>query len=170
MSRFSKNLLTLALAAVIFGGQPLIAKTENILTLPLPDKTSLLPRPEIRSQNNFSADEQEQLRNVIRTQIKAFRKRDADLAFSVTSASMRRHFTSAQNFLSSMARNYKPVFTAERILFDSIDTTGQNPVQRLYVTDRSGRQWLAFYVMEKLPENQWKIAGCMVRSAPGFNI
>ena len=104
------------------------------------------------------------IRTVILKQIEAFGRGDDETAFSFAAPDIRAQFRGPEVFVAMVKAHYKPVYTASKIDFPGrTRTIQQSPemrVQRVFITDTSGRSTKARYIMQKQPDGSWKIAGC----------
>ena len=82
----------------------------------------------------LSADDLAQIRTVIHRQIEALSRDDALGACAV----------------------YRPT----SVEFLELVTLWPDAVQRVTLTDRGGRTWLAYYAMQRQPDGSWRTSAC----------
>ena len=104
------------------------------------------------------------VRKVIEAQIDAFRKDDAERAFSYATAEIRFTFGTPQNFMEMVRSSYAVVYRPRSVAFDAPVYAGDDDlVQPVRLTDAEGRAWLALYPMQRGPDGVWRTNGCQLR-------
>jgi len=104
------------------------------------------------------------VRKVIEAQIDAFRKDDAERAFSYATAEIRFTFGTPQNFMEMVRSSYAVVYRPRSVAFDAPVYAGDDDlVQPVRLTDADGRAWLALYPMQRGPDGVWRTNGCQLR-------
>ena len=116
---------------------------------------------------HVSAADRDAIRAVIENQIAAFRRDDADGAFSFAAPTIREKFGDAATFLRMVREGYHPVYRPTAVEFRLLDDTGTLPVQEVLVVDAEGRGFIARYPMQKQPDGAWRIAGCFLSPFEG---
>ena len=53
-----------------------------------------------------------------------------------------------------------PVYQPAAVRFRDVMQFGDDVVQQVQVTDRSGAVWLAYYAMQRQPDGSWRTSGC----------
>lgn len=113
------------------------------------------------------------VRQVVQAQLDAFAADDAERAFSFASESIQAQFGDAATFMSMVLRGYPMVVRPAAVSFFLPEPEGANGRsamavrQAVQLRDRSGRLWLATYLLERQPDNAWRISGCVVRVDDG---
>ena len=102
------------------------------------------------------------VREVIEAQLDAFRRDDAERAFSYAAPGIRATFGSAQNFMAMVREQYRVVYRPRSVSFDAPRVVDGGLVQPVRMTDDAGRTWLALYPMEKQSDGRWRINGCQL--------
>jgi len=102
------------------------------------------------------------VREVIEAQLDAFRRDDAEQAFSLATPAIRATFGSAEIFMAMVRAQYAVVYRPGSVSFDPPVYAGGELVQPVRMTDGSGRSWMALYPMEKQPDGRWRINGCQL--------
>lgn len=106
------------------------------------------------------------IRQVIRAQLAAFRKDDADLAFSYASPLLQDKFGNAENFLTMVKTAYPSVYRPRDVQFRELETTADGPVQKVFFFGPDGDPVLGLYLMQKQRNGKWKTNGCELAPAP----
>jgi hypothetical protein len=106
-----------------------------------------------------SADASE-IRAVIHRQIDAFKRDDARSAFALVSPSVRQAFQTPEKFLDVVRMAYRAVYRPASVVFLDMLVMGEDVVQQVQVTDRSGLVWVAYYSMQRQSDGSWKTNGC----------
>jgi hypothetical protein len=107
-----------------------------------------------------SADAAE-IRAVIHRQIDAFKRDDAQGAFALASPGVRQAFGTPERFLDVVRMAYRAVYRPAALAFLEMRLLGgEDVVQPVQVTDRSGQVWLAYYAMQRQPDGSWRTSGC----------
>lgn len=100
------------------------------------------------------------IRNIIDSQIAAFRRDDGETAFSFAAPSIRQMFGTVDNFMAMVRGGYLPVYRPQTYRFGAIEMVDDLIVQKVHIIGPDGRAVTAFYIMEKQPDGTWRIAGC----------
>jgi Domain of unknown function (DUF4864) len=107
----------------------------------------------------------DQARKVIEHQLAAFARDDADEAFSYAAPGIQAAFPDPQEFLAMVAVHYPIVYRHRSVEFlDAAEENGQ-VAESVAFTDADGKVWQAIYRVEKEPDGQWVISGCVVAAA-----
>lgn len=120
---------------------------------------ALLPAPAFASSGLSSADMQE-IRAVIHRQIDAFRRDDARGAFALVSPGVQQAFGTPERFLDAVRSSYRAVYRPQSVAFLELVVMGNDVVQPVQVTDRSGTVWVAYYAMQRQQDGTWRTNGC----------
>lgn len=120
-----------------------------------------------RADDGLTAEDRDAIRVVIESQIDAFRRDDADQAFSFAAPSIRAKFGDSGTFIGMVRDGYRPVYRPREVVFRNIDETGALPIQRVLVVDGNGRSFIAHYPMQQQPDGTWLIAGCFLSPFEG---
>ena len=99
------------------------------------------------------------VRDLIAQQMEAIRARDADQAFDHTKAAFHDHYNTAQNFLSHVRFEYRPLYNHKGFSFlDSHEIDGGGLLQKVEVEDRYGNTPVTVIFRLQHQENgQWLI-------------
>ena len=127
---------------------------------------ALAPFP-ARAQDPIPEADARAVRAVIEAQLDAFRKDDAERAFSYATASIREAFGTPGNFMAMVRRAYPVVYRPSRVAFEHAVKLEDLVVQPVRFTDSEGHTWLAVYPMERQPDGGWRINGCQLGRLEG---
>ena len=100
------------------------------------------------------------IREIIDSQISAFRRDDGETAFSFAAPSIRHMFGTVENFMDMVRGGYRPVYRPQAYRFGAITIIDGMIVQKVHIVGPDGHAVTAFYIMEKQPDGTWRIAGC----------
>jgi hypothetical protein len=100
------------------------------------------------------------IQKVIRDQMAAFARDDADAAFSFATPSARKRFGSAARFLESVRSAYQPVYRPGDVVFLAIERQEASVIQPVQIGMPDGKVYIAFYEMQRQDNKVWKINGC----------
>ena len=115
------------------------------------------------AQDVSSAD-RAAIRDVIQSQVEAFRRDDGDAAFGFASPSIRGMFGSSDIFMDMVRQGYQPVYRPRAFDFGEIVTLNGQVTQKVHVVGPDGRPVTAFYPMTRLPDGTWRINGCYLQA------
>lgn len=102
------------------------------------------------------------IRAVISSQLDAFKRDDADAAFSFASPAIQKQFHSSGEFLQMVRTGYGAVYRPATVQFLEHFVLSGQPVQPLEIVTPDDLVVVAFYIMERQPDGGWKIAGCAI--------
>jgi hypothetical protein len=105
------------------------------------------------------------IRDVIRSQVEAFRRDDGETAFGFASPSIRQMFGTSEIFMDMVRQGYQPVYRPRLFEFGEIVTLHGQITQKVHVVGPDGRAVTAFYPMTQLPDGSWRIDGCYLEAA-----
>jgi len=104
------------------------------------------------------------IRDVIQSQVEAFRRDDGDAAFGLASPSIRGMFGSPEIFMDMVRQGYQPVYRPRAFDFGEIVTLDGQITQKVHVIGPDGRPVTAYYPMTRLPDGTWRINGCYLQA------
>lgn len=117
----------------------------------------------VLAQDLSSAD-RTAIRDVIQSQVEAFRRDDGDAAFDLASPSIRGMFGSPEIFMDMVRQGYQPVYRPRAFDFGEIVTLDGQITQKVHVVGPDGRPVTAYYPMTQLPDGTWRINGCYLQA------
>lgn len=104
------------------------------------------------------------IRAVISSQLDAFKRDDADTAFSFASPAIQKQFHTPGEFMHMVRTGYGAVYRPGTVRFLEHFVLSGQPVQPLEIVTPDDLVVLAFYIMERQPDGNWKIAGCALET------
>jgi hypothetical protein len=113
---------------------------------------------------DLSTADRSAIRDVIQSQVDAFRRDDGEAAFGYASPSIRGMFGSSATFMDMVRQGYPPVYRPQTFDFAEIVTLDGQVTQKVHVIGPDGRPVTAFYPMTQLPDGTWRINGCYLQA------
>jgi Domain of unknown function (DUF4864) len=110
------------------------------------------------------------IRAVITSQLDAFKRDDADSAFSFASPGIQKQFRSAGEFMHMVRTGYRAVYRPGSVRFLEHFVLSGQAVQPLEIVTPDDSVVIAFYIMERQHDGAWKIAGCALGSTSALSI
>jgi hypothetical protein len=117
----------------------------------------------VQAQDISDAD-RTAIRDIIQSQVDAFRRDDGDAAFGYASPSIRGMFGSSEIFMDMVRQGYQPVYRPQAFDFAEIVTLDGQVTQKVHVIGPDGRPVTAYYPMTRLPDGSWRINGCYLQA------
>src|SRR5689334_3628839 len=99
---------------------------------------ALLLLPLAASAQPIPADDVQAVRKVVEAQLDAFRKDDAERAFSYAAPGIRKAFGSAEHFMAMVRSQYAVVYRPHAVTFRTPRRVGGDLVQPVRMTDQEG--------------------------------
>ena len=99
--------------------------------------------------------------DIIESQIQAFQNKNAELAYSFASPTIKLRFNNPQEFMSMVKSYYEPVYNPKQYYFIDSKYFEGSIYHQLQIISQSNMSYLATYSLIK-DENEWKISGCSV--------
>jgi hypothetical protein len=109
------------------------------------------------------------IRAVINSQLDAFQRDDADAAFSFASPAIQKQFHTASEFMQMVRTGYGAVYRPVSVQFLDHFVLSDQPIQPLEIVMPDASVVVAFYIMERQPGGDWKIAGCALGTTFGIS-
>jgi hypothetical protein len=107
-----------------------------------------------------TATEKSLMKQAVRDQLAAFQRDDGVAAYGLAAPGIQRLYPSPDVFLGMVRQAYPPIYRPRSVAYGDITDSPIGLVQKVYVTDPDGQNWVALYRFEKQPDGSWKIAGC----------
>lgn len=99
---------------------------------------------------------------VISAQIEAFRKDDAERAFSFATPGIRQVFQTPERFIEMVKTGYAQIYRPLKVEFGPASRSLgalQQVRQVVNLVGLDGKKAVAYYLMERQPDGSWKIGG-----------
>ncbi|OFW97690.1 MAG: hypothetical protein A3D94_18260, partial [Alphaproteobacteria bacterium RIFCSPHIGHO2_12_FULL_66_14] len=103
-------------------------------------------------QPDVSAADKAAIREVIQSQVEAFRRDDGDAAFGYASPMIQGMFGEANVFMDMVRQGYRPVYRPKVFDFREIVEMHGGIAQKVHVVGPDGRPVTAVYPMTRLPD------------------
>jgi hypothetical protein len=116
---------------------------------------------------NLATEDVAAIRNMIIGQIDAFRKDDAEKAFSFAAPKIKKIFRTPEVFLHMVRKSYQSVYRPRTYKFRTIRSIDGKVVQPVTLVGPSGITETALYIMELQPDGSWRIGACIMAQEPG---
>ncbi len=112
-----------------------------------------------------SEEAQHEVRATIEAQIDAFRRDDADVAYSYAAPSIKSMFPDPNAFLEMVKRGYRPVYRPQSYTFGRFAERDGTYFQQVALVGPDGLAYVALYTLERAGEGL-VITGCVLRRVP----
>ena len=113
-------------------------------------------------QVTLRAKEWTAIRKVIDDQLAALKAGDGVKAMTFAAPGIRDQFGTPDNFLRMVREGYAPLLAARRTQFLQGAVIDDAIVQPLRLVLPDDSVMVALYQMQRQPDGQWRIAGCMI--------
>lgn len=107
------------------------------------------------------ADEKS-VRAVVEGQLVALAQDDALKAFSFAAPNVRDAVGTAPRFLAMVRDSFPALYRPASAAFLKPEAHHGQVIQRVQLTDDSGKAWLALYSLQRQKDKSWRITGCQV--------
>ncbi|MDC0032797.1 DUF4864 domain-containing protein [Pelagibacteraceae bacterium] len=114
------------------------------------------------SSADLSDFDVEAIKATVKSQLQAFAEDDFDEAFKYAAPSIKKIFSSSENFRTMVINQYPAVYRPKKTTFGDIITYRNGPALNVFLVDPDGNFVTATYMMEKQDNNDWLIAGCIL--------
>ena len=106
------------------------------------------------------------IRTTIERQLAAFQRDDGSAAFSYAAPSIKERFGTPENFMNMVRTGYEPVYRPREVEFGPVIEFQGQPTQLVLLVGQDLQVVTAYYLMEKQPDGNWRIDGCVLGDAP----
>jgi hypothetical protein len=103
-----------------------------------------------------------EVRALIEQQFDAFAHDDAEGAYALAAPEIKALFPDSGAFLSMVRGSYAPVYRHRGVEFGAFAGEGDKIHQAVTLIDNDNQVWTAIYILEKQPEGNWRIGGCVL--------
>jgi len=104
---------------------------------------------------------------VIETQLDAFARGDATMAYAQASPLIQAMFPNQDIFMTMVRQGYGALISPAKVDFLGVEKTADGPVFGVKIYARDGSLWLAAYQMVLENQEDWRINGCRVTRYSG---
>lgn len=118
-----------------------------------------------RSADLSRADAQA-VQRVVAAQLDALAIDDAQRLFDTVTPSVQQNFNSSGDLLAMLRVLYPMVYRPHKIGFAPAQAMNEGAVQGVEVTDQDDTRWLALFIMERQPDDTWRVGGYLVFDNP----
>lgn len=118
------------------------------------------------AQELFANADRIAIRATIESQIAAFRKDDAETAFSFASPQIQAVFGSPTTFIEMVRQSYPQVYRPELVAFGDLYDDAGRTIQLVGLVGTDGRTVAAAYEMQRQSDGTWRINGCQLLQLP----
>ncbi len=112
-----------------------------------------------------AADDVAAAQKVIRSQVEAFSRDDAQAAYSHAAPAIQEMLPQADMFMAMVRGSYAPVYRHKSFEFGEARAADGKVAQRVRIVDAEGVPWEALYTLELQPDGGVKISGCTLLKA-----
>jgi Domain of unknown function (DUF4864) len=122
---------------------------------------TLVAPPALAAEKVTPADKSA-IEKVIRDQLDAFTRDDAQRAFAHATPEIQRMFGTSDDFIRMVRDSYQPVYRSSAVEFVKLVRVDDEWVQAVQLVDDEGRVWRALFTMKRQPDKSWKVGGCQL--------
>lgn len=112
-----------------------------------------------------ATDDVASAQSIIRSQVEALGRDDANAAYSFAAPAIKSIFPQADIFLSMVQQKYTPIYRHKSFEFGKSRVVDGKIAQRVHIVDANGEAWEALYTLELEPDGSLKIDGCTLLKA-----
>ena len=124
-----------------------------------------------RAADTLSDADRAAIRQVIQSQLDAFKRDDGAAAYAFASPLIQQKFGTAEHFMTMVRTAYPAVYRPKVVEFRELASSDDMGVmQKVFFIGPDGAGVLAYYQMERQPDGSWKISGCFVTVAPDTSV
>jgi hypothetical protein len=99
---------------------------------------------------------------VIKRQLEAFQRGDANAAFALASPGMKETYSDPAKFMASVRSGETPFFNRRMTEFNSFAAQGDSAAQRVTLIDDASGVWNAIFKLTRQPDGTWLIDGVLL--------
>jgi hypothetical protein len=113
----------------------------------------------------YAGDDVAAAQGVIRSQVEAFGRDDAQAAYSYAAPAIQGMFRQADIFMDMVRNGYTPVYRHRSFEFGEAQAAVGKIAQRVHIVDADGVPWEALDTLEVEPDGSMRISGCVLLKA-----
>jgi len=129
-----------------------------------------LPLPALAGDQPLAPADATAIREVIQSQIEAFRHDDGAAAFGYASPMIQEKFGDPGNFMDMVRTGYPQVYRPKTVEFEELSVEEVGPVQNVLVVGPDGIPVMAIYLMQRQPDGSWRINGVYLTRIPDQSV
>ncbi len=122
------------------------------------------------AQAQTSEADKTQFKEIITSQIEAFRRDDAVAAYYHAAPTIKGVFGTPDRFLEMVKTGYLPVYRARDFSFGPVTNENGRPTQHVDITGPEGNSWVAKYTMQRQADGTWRISGVILLKPEGESV
>ena len=123
-----------------------------------------------QADEDVSGDDAVAIREVIESQLDAFKRDDGNEAFGYAAPAIQNKFQSVDIFMEMVRTGYPAVYRSIDASFEAPRKIGETTIQEVVVTGQTGASFLAVYTMEQQADGSWRINGCSLFPVPDVQV
>lgn len=108
--------------------------------------------------------------DVITGQLNALAINDSAKAYSYAAPTIQQKFGDADTFMRMVRQGYGALISPSGIDFQRFEQRDGRAVQSVKILARDGTAWMARYMMERMDDGTWRIAGCQMHQLPAESV
>lgn len=108
---------------------------------------------------------EQQTREVIEAQLKAFSNDDGEAAFSFASKNIRVMFENPGKFLEMVKKDYNVVYRPQMVKFVRFVANEEQAAHTVQMVDENKTLWNVYYRLQNTGRDGWKISSCQIEKA-----
>jgi ketosteroid isomerase-like protein len=137
-----------------------------VALLSLPATVTFAYGPSARADQPATATEaqdQAAIKQAIEGQLDAFRRGDAQTAYSYAAPGIQQRFPDSDTFMKMVISGYNVLRQPTQVEFQDLHSHFGAWLQIVRLTDLDGVVFQAMYQMERQESGEWKIGGCVLK-------
>jgi uncharacterized protein DUF4864 len=128
------------------------------------------PLPALAGDEALAPSDASAIREVIQSQIDAFRHDDGATAFGYASPMIQEKFGDPGSFMAMVRSGYPQVYRPRTVEFEELSVEDLGPVQNVLVVGPDGIPVMAIYLMQRQPDGSWRINGVYLTRIPDQSV
>jgi len=100
------------------------------------------------------------MRAVVETQLQAFQQENWPQAYALAAPAIRAQVGSLAQFKRMVQVSYHPVYRPRSVIFEGWTEVQGQPALPLLLMSAHRHLFRAYYIMERQPDQHWRVLGC----------
>ncbi|MBI3512563.1 MAG: DUF4864 domain-containing protein [Proteobacteria bacterium] len=117
--------------------------------------------------DDIGAADRGAIRAVIAEQMAAFKRDDGTAAFGFAAPNIQTMFGTPERFMAMVRDGYPAVYRPSDVSFGDLVRLDGQLTQLVHVVGPDGLPRTALYFMERQPDGNWRISGCVLATGQG---